>query len=37
MEVIYSFEGFENQGIDHFQSLFRAQEGSSIAEIVQIA
>jgi hypothetical protein len=36
-EVVTSFEGLASLGIEHFSDLFKAQEGSSIAEIVQVA
>jgi len=36
-EQICSFAGLEEMGINHFESLFKAQEESSIAEIVRVA
>jgi len=36
-EQICTFEGLAAMGINHFESLFKAQEESSIAEIVRVA
>jgi hypothetical protein len=36
-EEVSSFEGLDELGTDHFRDLFKVQEGSSIAEIVQVA
>jgi hypothetical protein len=36
-QVVNSFEGLATLGIAHFRDLFKAQEGTSIAEIVQVA
>jgi hypothetical protein len=36
-EVVNTFEGLVAMGIEHFRDLFKVQEGSSIAEIVQVA
>lgn len=36
-EQICSFEGLAEMGINHFESLFKAQEEPSIAEIVRVA
>jgi len=36
-DQICSFEGLAEMGIKHFESLFKAQEESSIAEIVRVA
>jgi hypothetical protein len=36
-EVVSSFEGLAKLGTEHFSELFKVQEGSSIAEIVQVA
>ena len=35
-EEVSSFEGLAKLGTEHFCELFKAQEGSSIAEIVQV-
>jgi len=34
--MVESFEGLSELGVDHFSSLFRAQEETSIVEIVKI-
>jgi len=36
-DQICSFAGLEEMGINHFESLFKAQEETSIAEIVRVA
>ena len=36
-EVVNTFEGLASMGINHFQDLFKVQERSSIAKIVQVA
>jgi hypothetical protein len=36
-EEVYSFEGLAKLGSEHFSELFKVQEGSTIAEIVQVA
>jgi hypothetical protein len=36
-QTVNSFEGLSTLGISHFKDLFKAQEGSSIAEIVNVA
>jgi hypothetical protein len=34
---VSSFEGLENLGVEHFQSLYKARIGSTLAEIIQLA
>ena len=36
-EMITSFEGLANLGVKHFQNLYKAQAGSTLAEIIQVA
>jgi hypothetical protein len=35
--LVHTFEGLASMGVEHFQAIFKAQEGTSITEIVQIA
>lgn len=34
---VTNFEGLSSMGVNHFKSIFSAQQGTSIAEIVEIA
>lgn len=36
-ETISSFDGLANLGVNHFQTLYKAQARSSLAEIIQLA
>lgn len=36
-EKITSFEGLENLRVKHFQNLYKAQAGSNLVEIIQVA
>ena len=36
-EKVSSFEGLANLGVKHFQSLYKAQVGSTLAEIIKLA
>lgn len=35
--IVIDFEGLSSLGVKHFKSIFSAQQGTSIAEIVKIA